>query len=286
MPLPVKTPSFSTKPGVFCIFWDIFKAPKIKLSVICPLRLFFDGIQEIVHHFCRCSCCTLNCVGVYLRCGVRCAVAQSSCYGSDRHTVGNLQGGIGMPQAVNMDLREICCFDEAAEPTGQGVRMHGRSILGNKYLSFFLPRLTDTQEQLSLPCAVYLQGSKRGCGSFDCPATGSGFGFRFINAFFREILQRSFNGDQVVFKINVTPAQSHQLAPAHSSEQQDRDRSSVIDRLILYQLQEPNRLFIIQVYRLIAFCLGRLYPFRYIGRNILPLHSGLENHGNQTVICT
>ena len=86
------------------------------MSVICPLCLFFDRIQEIVHHFSRGSGGTLDGVGINFGGGVGCAVAQGSRHGGDRHAVGNLERCIGMPQAVNVDLGEIGSFDEATEP--------------------------------------------------------------------------------------------------------------------------------------------------------------------------
>lgn len=183
-----------------------------------------------------------------------------------------------------MYRREIGGFDKAAKPACQCVRVHRCSVLRNKYSLSFLPRLPHLQESDPLPCAVLLQGVNRRGGGFNDPVAGFGFRFGCKYAHIREVLGCPLNGNSVMIKINIAPHQPHQFASAHTCKQQDGDGGTVVNRLILQQLQKMNCLFVIQIDRLCCLCLRRFCPLCNIGRDILPFYGGLQNNRNQPVI--
>ena len=56
-------------------------------------------------------------MGVYFRRGVGVAVAQVAGDGGNRYAVSNLECCVCMPEAMDMDLGEVCIFNEISKPT-------------------------------------------------------------------------------------------------------------------------------------------------------------------------
>ena len=56
-------------------------------------------------------------MGVYFRRGVSVAVAQVTGDGSNGYTISDLECCVCVAEAVDMDLGEVCVFDEITKPT-------------------------------------------------------------------------------------------------------------------------------------------------------------------------
>ena len=84
------------------------------LSAVCH---FFSWGEDRVHHFSGGGLGGFDAMGVYFRRGVGVAVTKVTGDGSNRDAVSNLECCVCMSEAVDMDLGEICIFDEISKPT-------------------------------------------------------------------------------------------------------------------------------------------------------------------------
>lgn len=78
---------------------------------------FLCGREDRVHHFSGGGLGGFDAMGVYFRRGVGVAVAQVTGDGSNGYAVSDLECCICMSEAVDMDLGEVCVFDEITKPT-------------------------------------------------------------------------------------------------------------------------------------------------------------------------
>lgn len=148
-----------------------------------------------------------NGVGVDVGCGAGLGMTQLLRYDYQRDTIGDHQGGVGVTEAMNGDLRHPRPGNKATEPLRNTVGEQWGSRVGGEYPPvLILPDVTHLLPLAILPRLVLQQHHNGRSGEKQRAGRGGRLGRADIDALPREIIGGLPDCDRVLVQVYVLPA--------------------------------------------------------------------------------